>query len=77
MNTLVPPDQLRPATLIALIEDFVTRDGAIHGHHDTPLPQMVETIRGQLWSGQAVIVFDEEDGSWTIMSREEFKRRGT
>jgi uncharacterized protein YheU (UPF0270 family) len=37
----VPPDNLRPNTLQVLIEGFVTRDGAVHGHSDTPLDVMV------------------------------------
>ncbi len=67
MSLVIPFDQLQPETLDALIEEFVTRDGAIHGHADDPLPQKIESIRRQLKSGDITIVFDEESESCTIM----------
>ena len=67
MSLLIPFDQLDPQTLDALIEEFVTRDGAIHGHADDPLPRKIQTIRRQLLSGDIAIVFDEESESCTIM----------
>ena len=66
MNIVVPYDRLRPDTLEALIEEFVTRDGAVQGHTDTPLHDRIESVRDQLVSGKAVIVFDEKARSCTI-----------
>jgi uncharacterized protein YheU (UPF0270 family) len=66
----VPPDQLRPDTLLALIEEFVTRDGAVQGHRDTPLDVMVEAVRDQLKAGLVMIVVDEEDGTFTIVPKQ-------
>jgi uncharacterized protein len=63
---IIPLNQLDPDTLSALIEDFVTRDGAVHGHHDATIDQMTATVRAQLKSGTAEIIYDEEDESWTI-----------
>ena len=68
MSLMIPFDQLDPQTLDALIEEFVTRDGAIHGHADDPLPQKIQTIRRQLKSGDIAIVFDEESESCSIVS---------
>src|SRR5688572_4560567 len=73
MKTMVPYDRLRPETLRALIEEFVTRDGAIHGHRDTPLRQHVASVRARLVSGEVVIVFDDEDESCTICGAEDFR----
>lgn len=81
MGIVIPFEQLQAATLDALIEEFVTRDGAVHGHADVSLERQVEAVRRQLTSGRAVIVFDEEDETCTIMSTEERaggrKLRGT
>lgn len=71
MGLLVPHDQLQPATLAALIEEFVTRDGAVHGHTDTPLPQLIAAVRRQLQSGSIVIVFDEESESCTLVPKDQ------
>lgn len=64
---VVPYDQLRPETLRALIEEFVTRDGSVQGHGEASLKQRVEEVRRQLESGEAVIVFEEESESCTIV----------
>lgn len=65
--TIVPYQQLHPDTLAALIEEFVTRDGAIHGHTDTPLQQMVQSVHRQLIAGTIVIVFDEDSETCTMV----------
>ena len=73
---IIPHEQLSEETLQALVEEFVTRQGAVHGHAETPVERMIEEVRAQLRSGRAVILFDEEDESCTIVSREE-ARAGT
>lgn len=64
---IIPHDQLRPETLEALMEEFVTRDGAVHGHSDIALDRQIRAVREQLASGKAVIVFDETTESCSIM----------
>ena len=68
---VVTPDQLRRETLHALIEEFVTRDGTVQGHADTPLDAMIEDVRAQLKTGKVVIVFDEETESCSIVTKEQ------
>ncbi|MCE9554891.1 MAG: YheU family protein [Planctomycetes bacterium] len=63
----VPHNELRPETLRALIEEFVTRDGAVHGHMETPLEIQMEAVRRQLEAGTIQIVFDEQSETWTIV----------
>jgi uncharacterized protein YheU (UPF0270 family) len=64
---IIPPDQLDPATLRALIEEFVTRDGAVHGHGDASTDRMAEQVLRQLRDGKVVIVYDEDDETTTIV----------
>lgn len=66
MTTHVPWDRLQPETLDALLEEFLTRDGAVHGHTETPLADQIAAARRRLKSGEAVIVYDEESESWTL-----------
>ena len=67
MGVVIPFEQLRPETLSAVIEEFVTRDGAVHGHVDSSLGSQVDAVRCQLRSGRVVIVFDEETESCTLL----------
>ena len=64
---IVPHDQLRPETLLALIEEFVTRDGAVQGHIETPVLEQIAAVRRQLDEGTVQIVFDEESETCTIL----------
>lgn len=54
----VPWSQLEPATLRALIESFVLREGTDYGLYDVPLAAKVSQVRNQLERGEAQIVFD-------------------
>jgi hypothetical protein len=74
--TIVPYDQLAPLTLRALIEEFVTREGAVHGHADVAMESQVADVQRQLRAGKVVIVFDHETESCTIRPREEAPRIG-
>jgi len=69
---IIPHDQLEPSTLTALIEEFITRDGAVHGQQDdVALDAKAATVLLQLQNGSAVIVFDEEAETCTIVRRED------
>ena len=67
---IIPHDALEPATLDALIEEFVTRDGAVQGHTETPVPARIEAVKRQLRSGNAVIMFDEKTEMCTIVPKD-------
>ena len=70
---VIPHDQINPHTLQALIEEFVTRDGALHGHADTPMQERVEAVLAQLRSGRVVVVFDEATESASIVVKDNLK----
>ncbi|HEX2974054.1 MAG TPA: YheU family protein [Tepidisphaeraceae bacterium] len=71
---VIPHQQLQSSTLQALIEEFVTRDGAVHGHADILLSRQVDAVRAQIQSGQVVIVFDEDSESCTIVPHDQLPR---
>ena len=62
----VPWTQLVPATLRALVESFVLREGTDYGVHETPLASKVEQVIEQLRRGEAQIVFDADTESVDI-----------
>ncbi len=54
----VPWSQLEPATLQAVIESFVLREGTDYGMYEVPLDSKVSQVIKQLQRGEAQIVFD-------------------
>ena len=73
MALIIPHTQLRPETLQSLLEEYVTREGTFYGHRDITLHEMTEIVRRQLGAGTAVVVYDENSQSCTIIPRENFK----
>ena len=68
MNAVkIPYDQLSPEALQGVVEEFVTRDGTDYGEEEIPLETKIAQVLAQLRSGKAVIVFDQETDSGTIL----------
>jgi uncharacterized protein YheU (UPF0270 family) len=63
----IPYDQLNPEALQGVIEKFVTRDGTDYGEIEIPLETKISQVLGQLKSGKAVIVFDQETETCNIL----------
>lgn len=55
----IPHDRLKPETLRAVIEEFVTREGTDYGETAFTLEDKVAHVMGQLKHRKAVIVLDE------------------
>ncbi len=66
----IPLDRLREDVLIAIIDDFVLREGTDYGHADIDLDTKRRQVRAQLEAGTAVIVFDPDTETCTILRRE-------
>lgn len=71
----VPLDALSPEALRGVVEEVVTREGTDYGE-EVPLETKVRQVLAQLRSGEAVIVFDAEAESCTILSADEARARG-
>lgn len=65
----IPHDQLAPATLRALIEEFVTREGTEYGEQDVSLDTKVQQVIRQLERGEALISYDQDTGTCNILPR--------
>jgi len=63
----IPYDQLSPEALQGVIEGFVTRDGTDYGEVEIPLETKIAQVMAQIRSGKAVIVFDQETESCTVL----------
>jgi uncharacterized protein YheU (UPF0270 family) len=67
---IIPHDLLSPEALQGVIEAFVTLEGTEYGEEEVPLDTKVAQVRQQLEDGSAVIVFNEDEGSCTILPKE-------
>ena len=63
----VPYNQLSPAALTGVIEEFVTRDGTDYGEVEVSLETKINQVLNQIKSGKAVIVFDQKTETCTIL----------
>lgn len=66
---LVPFQELPADALEALVEDFVTRDGTDYGEVEVSFEAKKEAVYAALKQGRAVISFDFDSQSCTILSR--------
>jgi hypothetical protein len=56
----IPWQELKPETLEALIDEYVTRDGTDYGQREATRETKIEQVKRLLASGKAKIVFDPE-----------------
>ena len=70
MHVEVPWRELDAHALRGLIEEFVTRDGTDYGAVETSLETRVAQVMKQLENGLAVVTFDPEIESATIIVKE-------
>lgn len=59
----IPHAQLAPATLRAVIQEFVTRDGTDH----SSVEQRIESVLRQLEAGQVELHFDQDAKTCNIV----------
>lgn len=66
----IPAEQLASEVLVALIEDFITREGTDYGHRDYSLEEKVAQVHTQLKQHQITIVYDPASESCTLIRKE-------
>ena len=66
----IPHSQLLPATLRAIVSEFVTRDGTDHSGVD----RRIEQVLKQLDSGMVELHFEEETGSCNVVPTSKTKQ---
>ena len=64
----IPPAELDPGTLHAIVESFVLREGTDYGQREFSLPEKVEHVMQQLRLGTARIMFDPASQSVSIVT---------
>lgn len=72
---LIPWQALPQATLMRLLEEFITREGTDYGLQEYTLAEKVEQIMCDIKSGNCVIVFDQDTESTTLMLQQDYQAR--
>ena len=63
----IPHNQLSEATLLAVIEEFISREGTDYGHRVYTFDEKVEMVKSQLNSGKIKLFFDAETSSCNLV----------
>jgi len=71
---IIPHEKLKPDTLNALVEEFVTREGTDYGESEVLLQQKIDQIMNQLKSGKALVVFDPSLQTCNIVLKKDLIR---
>jgi len=69
----IEPTKLSRATLRAVVQEFVTRDGTDH----TPVERRVENVLRQLEAGRVELHFDDQTETCHIVTQEAGKNPPT
>jgi len=70
---IIPPTELKPDILSAVIESYIVRDGTDYGEVELSLAQKVARLLPQVLNGDILIVFDTETESVTLMTKEQYQ----
>ena len=76
MNKVVeiPPGQLAPEILQAIIEEFIAREGTDYGEQEVPLESKVSQVQRQIVRGDVLVAFDFITESCNLLTRHEFSK---
>ena len=66
---VIPPSQLPPDTLQAMIESFIVREGTDYGDVEQNLAHKVAQVNRQLERGDVLIIWDESTESCNLLTR--------
>lgn len=63
----IPYAQLSPEALQGVVEEFVSRDGTDYGEIEASMETKISQVLDQIKTGKAVIVFDQDSETCTIL----------
>jgi len=69
---IIPIKELSNETLIAILEEFVLREGTEYGAEDVSLDNKIAQIKEQLTQGSVVLVYSELHETVNILPKEQF-----
>lgn len=73
MGMKIPWNQLSAEALRGLVEEYITREGTDYGHQEVSLERKVEQVMAQLRDGTAIVSYDPETDTATIVPIQEWQ----
>ena len=64
----VPVERIGADLLVALLEEFASRDGTDYGEREVSLKEKVSELREQLSAGELEILYDADSEEWDLVS---------
>ena len=63
----IPHNQVPEQTLLAIIEEYISREGTDYGHREYTLAEKVEKVMSQLLNGEIKLLFDSKTSSCNLV----------
>lgn len=73
---IIPPQSLPEETLLAVLQEFINREGTDYGAEELSLEEKVARLRPQVFSGDVLIVFDDITQSVHLVPKEHYQPPG-
>ncbi|MAD57593.1 MAG: hypothetical protein CMK44_03330 [Porticoccus sp.] len=70
----IPPNKLPDRVLVALIEEFINREGTDYGEKEINLDSKIKDARSSILKGNIVITFDPKTESCNLITKEAISR---
>jgi len=71
---VVPPERLAADVYQRVLEEYVNREGTDYGFTELSLEAKCSRLKSQVETGEALILFDFETSSCTLLSADEYAR---
>ncbi len=71
---IIPLDKIPSETLVAIIEEFIFREGTEYGDENISKETKITQVKKQLELGNAVLVYSELYETVNIVSSEKFQQ---
>ena len=70
---LIPYQEINEATLVALIETYIDREGTDYGESEVSRSNMINQVHQQLTIGKVVICYDPDSQTCNILTASQAK----
>jgi hypothetical protein len=70
---IIPLDKIPNDTLLAIIEEFILREGTDYGDESIDKETKIKQVKLQLEDGSAVLVYSELHETVNILPKEQFQ----
>ena len=70
----IPPNKLPDKLLVAIIEEFINREGTDYGDREVSLNVKIENAKTKIHQGEIILTFDSETESCNLLTKNEFMK---